>query len=174
MHFQCIVVESLFSRRPGERVYVDELLDMILSRLQYLNPEPKRSESDISAQHRQIDSKQALSVATILNELISNAGEYSQAGHKEHKFRLGYECKPESIVVEVSNPGNLPPNFDFSGGEKLGTGLQLVRAILPKQGADLSIQDVGNEVMARLEMVPPLLLELKKQQKEQESWVVTK
>ena len=62
------------------------------------------------------------------------------------------------VEVVVRNGGAcLPPDFDFPNRAGLGTGLGLVHALLPRNGAELTFSQRGAWVQARLTLRPPLI-----------------
>lgn len=97
---------------------------------------------------------EAVAVALILNELIMNAVKHGAShGH----VSIDLECRPESASVRICNRGSLPAGFDFEAGYGTGVGLELVRSLLPRRGAHLSIARHGREVWALVELSFPTL-----------------
>lgn len=70
---------------------------------------------------------------------------------------IAYLCDDRCAVVTVSNIGTLPPGLDYAGDRRLGTGLSLVRSLLPQTGAGISIAATEGRVVAKVELAPPLL-----------------
>ena len=66
-------------------------------------------------------------------------------------------CTDENIVVTLGNAGNLPPGFDFAAGTGLGTGLSLLRSLLPHGGAALSFHGADGHVETRLTLSAPVV-----------------
>jgi len=91
--------------------------------------------------------------ALILNELISNAIKHGQPG--QIRIMLGQGQHPDSTKLSIHNAGRLPPGFDFE--HNTGTGLQLVKSLLPRAGARLSWQCQDNTVITLLELEPPVV-----------------
>jgi hypothetical protein len=59
------------------------------------------------------------------------------------------------VRIEIRNRAQLPQGFDlarFPGGV---SGLGLVRALLPRRSAILSLEQQGEDVVCRLELIPP-------------------
>ena len=74
-------------------------------------------------------------VGLILNELLTNAIKYSQAG----PIGLQIRAEANQISVAVQNVGQLPPGFDpFRQG---GMGLQIVRSLVRPLRGTLSVSD---------------------------------
>ena len=59
----------------------------------------------------------------------------------------------------IENPGQLKPGFSFADIAASVSGLGLVKALLPRRGAKLSIDPSGSAVLARLQLFPPAVRE---------------
>lgn len=107
-----------------------------------------------------IQEREAVPLALAINELVINAIKacLREGGDKPPVY-LSLEEREFDAVVEVRNAcGNLPEGFDFETGKELGTGLQLIKALLPSDGARLVFS--GGEpagVSAELSIAPPVL-----------------
>jgi PAS domain S-box-containing protein len=99
---------------------------------------------------------EAVPLALILNELILNAIKHSDET-KSIEITLRSVNNTEVIRLTVSNSGCLPSNFSFSGNLFTGTGLELVASLLPKQGISLFWEQCNGNVIAILELVPPII-----------------
>jgi two-component sensor histidine kinase len=92
--------------------------------------------------------------ALTLNELVSNACKHRLAGAAE-PVRVSVRQLDRVLSVRVSGgPASLPPGFDFAAGRGLGTGLKLVRILLPGEGASLAYSQEGGQVVAELRFFP--------------------
>ncbi len=94
---------------------------------------------------------EAIPIALSLNELLGNALKH---GHGA-QVRCQLICDQAGVAVEIVNTGRLPEGFalqDVRGGV---AGLGLVRALLPRRSAILSLEQQGNDVVCRLELIPP-------------------
>lgn len=98
----------------------------------------------------------AVNVALILNELINNALKHAKYDQKVSIKLL--EKGSEAKVSIVNSIGLLKRGFDFSSGSGCGTGLGLVRTLMPRRGADLSISCQDGQVCAELVLNPPVLI----------------
>ncbi len=63
------------------------------------------------------------------------------------------------MEFSIENPGALAPGFSFSDIAASVSGLGLVKALLPRRGARLSIEGSGGAVVARLQLFPPAVRE---------------
>jgi hypothetical protein len=59
----------------------------------------------------------------------------------------------------IENPGQLKPGFSLTDIAASVSGLGLVKALLPRRGARLSIEGTGSVVLARLQLSPPAVRE---------------
>lgn len=99
-----------------------------------------------------VDAAEAVPLALILNELLSNALKH---GDGQVKLALEYGKTPDSVHVIIRNAGQLSADFDFERGT--GTGLQLVKSLLPREGARISWRHQDNTVITLLELEPPVI-----------------
>jgi two-component sensor histidine kinase len=99
-----------------------------------------------------IEEAEAVPLALILNELLSNAIKH---GSGQTRIVLGQGRRSGSIQLGISNAGQLPPGFD--PGRTTGTGLQLIESLLPRAGAKLSWENGDNTVVTVLELEPPVV-----------------
>jgi hypothetical protein len=61
----------------------------------------------------------------------------------------------DGIVVRITGPGTLPAGFDLSRLRGGVSGLGLVRALLPRRSATLSLMQDGASVVAVVELRAP-------------------
>ncbi len=99
----------------------------------------------------QICDAEAIPIALILNELLVNAIKHGQG-----QIHLKLHRQGEEAQVILRNLAQAQLALDWEQGQGLGTGLQLVRALLPKH-AKLTIELQGAEVIATLSLRPPLI-----------------
>jgi PAS domain S-box-containing protein len=108
---------------------------------------------------------EAVPIALVLNELISNALKHGGLA-KGINISLRHEPQPNMVQVTITNPGHLPADFDFSKSSVTGTGLLLVSSLLPKKGASLSFESIDEVVSVRLELGPTTISLEKKEIKQ--------
>ena len=89
----------------------------------------------------------AISLALIVNELVTNAGKYAfQDGHEGHIYVRLVRQDANIALVSVRDDGiGLPPDFDLSMSK--GLGMRIVTALAMQLGADITRtpQVNGNE-----------------------------
>jgi PAS domain S-box-containing protein len=98
---------------------------------------------------------ESIPIALSINELLTNAIKHSIAVDDPSAVHCSLVCGEASIRIGVANRGLLPPGFNlarFPGGV---SGLGLVRALLPRRSASLTIEQQGDDVVATIALVPP-------------------
>ena len=104
-----------------------------------------------------VDSEEAVPIALIINELILNAVKHGSRGSGKPQVKVRLTQAGQTAEVSVMNPGSLPAGFDFSHGKGGGTGLGLVRSLLPHAGAELHLEQTAEGMCARLTLSPPVV-----------------
>lgn len=94
---------------------------------------------------------EAIPIALSLNELLGNALRHSH----DAQVRCQLICDTAGVTVEIVNPGRLPDGFLLQSVKSGVSGLGLVRALLPRRSAILSLEQQGGDVVCRLELIPP-------------------
>lgn len=102
--------------------------------------------------------QEAVPFALTLNELVSNALKHRQNDTQDRAVNLDIQLIEQTLQIQVrTGPAKLPPEFDFAAGIGLGTGLRLLQALLPSQGANLHYYQYLDEVIAELQLIPPFV-----------------
>jgi PAS domain S-box-containing protein len=94
---------------------------------------------------------EAVPTALVLNELISNAVKFGDPV-KGVIISLSFDSLTNSIQVSISNYGQLPKDFDVLNFAVKGKGLQLVSSLLPKKGANLTWEQIGEQVCVKFKL----------------------
>ncbi|MCE4554820.1 PAS domain-containing protein [Roseateles cellulosilyticus] len=94
---------------------------------------------------------EAIPIALSLNELLGNALKHSDGA----QVRCQLLCDLTGVTVEIVNPGRLPEGFALQNIRSGVSGLGLVRALLPRRSAILSLEQHHENVVCRLELIPP-------------------
>ena len=100
---------------------------------------------------------EAVPLALVINELGTNAIKHRST--REQAVRVHVASRPEGMEFVIENPGQLPPHFNLADIAASVSGLGLVKALLPRRGARLSIEASGAVVLARLQLFPPAVRE---------------
>lgn len=107
----------------------------------------------------ELNPKEIVPVALVINELITNAIKHSTTGGSANGVLISLSLSEAGASIRIMNgPAALPGNFDFSAGIGLGTGLELVRGLLPRQGALLSFTQDADVVVTDFTLTHPVLL----------------
>ncbi len=97
-----------------------------------------------------VDDEEAVPLALVINELITNA-----VKHGRGEVSVEVDDTQGGATITIRNAGGeLPPDFDWQAGRGLGTGLRLVRRLLPHPGATLELSEEPQGVVARLTLTP--------------------
>lgn len=105
----------------------------------------------------ELDMDQAVPVALVVNELIMNAIKHMDPLVEVSQIIIDNQSEASTFILKVSNPGSLPEGFNFAAGTGLGTGLEIVKSMLPSEGVELSIIQESNFVIAELKLEPAIL-----------------
>lgn len=104
-----------------------------------------------------LDESAGVNLGLVINELVVNAWKHRAAGATA-PLRVELVANGPALRLSVLSPGaSLPAGFDFAAGRGLGTGLTLVRALLPTPGAALDLAATPAGVRSVLTLGPPLL-----------------
>lgn len=97
-------------------------------------------------------------VSLIINELVSNAIKHSANAGGRRGVRISVDRDNDSAVLRVINEaGQLPSGFSFEGDSGLGTGLSLIKVLVPPECSTLSIGAGPEGVCAQLTLRQPVL-----------------
>lgn len=107
-----------------------------------------------------ITEAEAVPVALMVNELVLNAIKHVDLAVPGGRIEIVFECSAPGAALRISNPARgLPAGFDFGAGRGLGTGLALVKSLMPPLGASLTIGYTGAEVETTLTLAAPVVVE---------------
>ncbi len=151
------VVHGLQSSYPDEAIRLCDSIRDICKMVGDLTarPVPFRIEDEhTSFRSIQVESKEAVPIALILNELVFNAVKHSPEGSRDPTVSLSADGRSAQVLIR--NVLKSSPAFDFAGDKGLGTGLRLVRSLLPDSGAELTYdRDAEDSLLARLRLTSP-------------------
>ena len=99
--------------------------------------------------------QEAVPLALIINELGTNAIKYSASREAGISVRLA--SRAEGLELQIENAGKLKDGFDLAHIASSVSGLGLIKALLPRRGAKLSIEQHGGMVLTKLELAPPAI-----------------
>ncbi|MDI1297543.1 PAS domain S-box protein [Methylotenera sp.] len=104
-----------------------------------------------------IAESEAVPTALVLNELISNAIKYGDPTIGVN-ISLSLEPITSSVLITISNNGQLPADFNALSFAVIGKGLQLVASLLPKKGALLVWEQCGELVCVKFKLESPIVV----------------
>ena len=153
------MVHGLQSRHPDEAIRFCDSISGICKAVSDLSQRPVL----FNIEHEQtifrpvrIDNSEAVSVALVLNELILNAVKHSPQDSPAPTVSLS--ANGSSAQLLIRNAVSHAPEFDIDTGTGLGTGLRLVRSLLPDKGAHLAYElDTENFMLTRLNLAAPVV-----------------
>lgn len=101
---------------------------------------------------------EAVPMALIVNELITNAIKHLGTPDVNRPIQVSSKIENGKVSIVVKNaPASLPAGFDLASGKGAGTGLELLKALLPPKGATLGYRQEGDAVIAELVLEPPVV-----------------
>lgn len=103
-----------------------------------------------------VPEQEAVPLALVINEIASNALKH---GEQDCEVTIHVTPSDSGFQVVVSNKGQLPDDFDLATRPVSPSGLGLIRALMPKRGAELTLEAADNGlVVARLLLEAPALM----------------
>ncbi|MEY4765206.1 MAG: hypothetical protein RI907_1879 [Pseudomonadota bacterium] len=100
----------------------------------------------------QLPEAESIPIALCLNELLTNAHKH---GPGPQHLRCQLKASDDGIEIDIHSPGQLPPDFSLDKVRGGVSGLGLVRALLPRRSARLTLTQEGAEVLTRICLQPP-------------------
>jgi two-component sensor histidine kinase len=97
---------------------------------------------------------ESIPIALTLNELLTNAVKHSAAA-PETEVVCTLDCADAQVRVSIANVAVLPEHFNLARIPGGVSGLGLVRALLPRRSAGLSLEQRGDRVVATVTLKPP-------------------
>ncbi len=156
---QCIaVIHGLQGGASPEQICLSELVAVIGSSIESLWKKTVTLEIPPAWHCWVIDEPEAVPLALVLNELVSNAVKHGEG--EAVGIELGHHAGTGTVRVSIRNAGRLPVDFHDSRRGAAGTGLQLVASLLPREGARLTWSQEGERVLTLLELAPPAIQQL--------------
>lgn len=155
------IVHGLLGRSEHSRLDLGDMVESIAKMVESLTHARIRRILPVALPVIQLLEDKAVALALVINELLVNAAKHSAGDHPEVTIEM--QLQGEAVLLLVCNSGKLPVGFQYGVGDGLGTGLELVRSMLPRRAARLDISNRhGEEVCAQLQLLPPLVAQLAK------------
>ncbi|MBC7203317.1 MAG: PAS domain-containing protein, partial [Pusillimonas sp.] len=152
------VVHGLEGKALYNEVVLCEMVPSIVHMVQELVlPQGPAFEIIVNVPERiRVCEQERVPVALILNELILNAAKYFSRSGETHELKISvvWHAELECARIAITNPGCLPADFNFENETATGTGLALVKSLLPTQGATLNFANRNGYVETQLTLSP--------------------
>ncbi len=101
---------------------------------------------------------EAVPVALILNELITNAIKHANKRHAGDRVSISLSVADDRGDISIHSPGScLPEGFDFPSGSGYGTGLELIHALLPPEGMSIQYRQTRTGVTTDVQLHSPVV-----------------
>ena len=128
------------------------LLEAVTASVQRTFGRPITLELRGAAAHRfALPEAESIPTALTINELLTNAVKHGTPGPVV--CMLG--CDDELVTIRIHNPGRLAEGFKLQQIAPGVSGLGLVRALLPRRTATLTLEQDGADVCAQVLLRPP-------------------
>lgn len=105
--------------------------------------------------------KESVPIALILNELIMNACKHKDSKDSEDREdSVLLECKwnkNKSVSISITNKIDSSVKKEEERSKSVGTGLELVKSLLPPEGAKLELGENNGRFIAKLELMDPVI-----------------
>ncbi len=153
------LIYGLQSSGDSSDMELHAMVMAIFDQVQAVTPAELRASIEMpSVQEIYISAAEAVPIALILNELITNAIKHCRCEERRDCVIVKTEMVRQGMVVRISNQGYLASDFDWVAGKGLGTGLRLLRSLMPRHGVRLEYRQQECSVITELFLMEPLVL----------------
>jgi PAS domain S-box-containing protein len=98
---------------------------------------------------------ESIPIALTINELLTNAIKHSAGRADPGDVTCALQSGDAAVQIAIASNAKLPPGFNLARITGSVTGLGLVRALLPRRSASLTIEQHGEQVVAAVSLRPP-------------------
>ncbi|MDP3872024.1 MAG: PAS domain S-box protein [Methyloversatilis sp.] len=152
------VVHGLYGQAMRHSVLLCELVPAVVGSVSELTGVQIRLAGiGKSDGHMLIRESETVAVALVLNELVTNAVKHSTGVASASIPQVALWREGRSCGITIKNVGRLEPGFDFDSCRGLGTGLGLVRALIPVPGMSVRFRQSGEDVRVNVVIEAPVL-----------------
>jgi two-component sensor histidine kinase len=132
------------------------VIEAISQSVQRMFGRPIRCEVSGLAPHRfALTEADSIPIALTVNELLTNAIKHSVQHGPEASVSCRLECEAAAVLICVTSDSRLPDGFTLAQVPPGISGLGLVRALLPRKGAAMTLEQQGGQVVATLRLERP-------------------
>ncbi len=149
------MVHGLQGRDVSATIHLDELIVAIARDIGSLWQTTVSLGIPPELQQRAVTESEAVPIALVLNELVLNAVKHGGKAAGGVSITLQGDAQRDAVQIKISNTGLLAADRSHNG--KTHSGLQLVAALMPHEGATLTLQQEGEQVVVMLELAPPII-----------------
>lgn len=100
----------------------------------------------------QLPEAESIPIALCLNELLTNAHKH---GPGSGALSCVLQSSDQGVSIRIRSPGQLPEGFNVDRVPGGVSGLGLVRALLPRRSAKLTLTQEGQDVLTCVNLTPP-------------------
>ncbi len=133
-----------------------QVLQAIASSVQRTFGRPiELSTQGAGAENWTLPEAEAIPIALTVNELLTNAIKHSRSRDNEAVTCQLISDAPHRVCIQISNTASLPLGFTVGSVPGGISGLGLVRALMPRRSARLTLEQIGPQVVAGVELSFP-------------------
>ena len=154
------IVYGLQSTHPNGQIYFGQMIDAIINSVANLTTLSIVETRGAEIGTCEVERTKAVALALVVNEIIMNAIKHVQPANENAVIKVHHEHNAQQIILSITNSGKLPEGFNFQSETGLGIGLELAKSMLPGKGAKLTLENKGEEVVAKLIISEPLLIQV--------------
>ena len=144
-----------------DRIDLTEMIESIIQANIHFVPENRSIKfNNKTKSNYMVQTEFSVPLALVFNELVTNAVKHSSADYNDHdilNIEITLEQVEEEICITITNPGKLREDIDFDKYYGIGTGLNLVKSLLPLEFSQFSLISTDKEVVAQLKLSPTML-----------------
>ena len=153
------IIHDLQSRRDNNEVLLCDMIPAIVEN--HSIPDQGVAEIDLSMDvdiPLQLLDEEAVPVVLILNELITNAFKHANWQNTHDRVNISLQVTSGRGKISIHCPGGrLPEGFNFQAGSGYGTGLELIRALLPPDGMSIQYRQTRTGVITEVLLQAPIV-----------------
>jgi len=139
-------VYGMSSVTGGTSITVCELISRIIC--SYQNQYKIELTADSAPRSLTLHTEEAVLTSLIINELLNNAIKHRKTNSPTKPVKiLITNDKGVACVKIISGPACLPPDFNVDDWSYLGTGIELVKALMHSKNSRLEVEQCGDEVI---------------------------
>lgn len=155
------VVHGLQASHQRDAINLCDLVTTVSALIEDIHGTPGRMRTSVDIEEPAlIRETEGVPVALLMNEAIGNAAKHSPSQDDVITITLTGAGRDAQATVSIRNPGFLPGGFDHTSFSSISSGLGLIEALLPANGARFSIHQDSQrgEVVTLIHLESPVLI----------------